>query len=181
MRVLYSVIFLSIVAIILSFSIGAFYSYFYPLKYKDSIIKYGEIYGVEAGIIASVANVESGFNEDAKSNKGAIGIMQLLPNTAKWVAEKIDEDYSEEMLFSGEYNIKLGTYYLSYLLTQFHDSKVALCAYNAGEGNVKTWLKNKEFSSEGVSLNKIPFKETENYLNRILKNYSYYKVKYYRG
>ena len=178
MKTVYSIVFLAVASVVLSFSIGAFYAYFYPMKYKEEIIAYGSNYGIDAGLIASVANVESGFNESSISNKGAIGVMQLMPSTAQWIAEKLKEDFSEELLFNGEYNIKLGTYYLSYLLLQFGNVETALCAYNAGPGNVKNWLKDSEYSSDGERITKIPFEETRNYLNRVLKNYNYYGKRY---
>jgi len=178
MKVVYSFVFISVLAVMLTFCVGAFYSYFYPMKYKDEILLYSKEFDVDAGIIASVANVESSFNEDAKSSKGAIGLMQLMPDTAKWLAGKIGENYSEDKLYDGEYSIKLGSYYLSLLIKQFGDFKTAVCAYNAGPGNVKNWLNDAGYSKDGKSLNKIPFEETKNYLNKVVKNYNYYKIKY---
>ncbi len=178
MKTIYSVIILSVVSIVLSYCIGAFYAYFYPMKFKDEIVYYGGQYGVNPAIVASVANVESGFDENALSNKGAVGVMQLMPTTAEWVATKIGEEYSLNLLYNGQYNIKIATYYISYLLNQFGDEKTALCAYNAGQGNVKNWLKNKEYSTDGITLVKIPFEETKNYINKVEKNYRYYKNRY---
>lgn len=178
MRIFFSIVSLSICAIILSFCIGAFNAYFYPMKYKEEILYYSEKYQVKSAIVASVINVESSFDEKAVSNKGAMGIMQLMPNTAQWLAGKIGEDYQEEKLFDGTYNINLGCYYLSYLIKYFGNEKVALCAYNAGQGNVSSWLANKEYSKNGTSLDKIPFKETENYIKKVYKNYKYYKNRY---
>ncbi len=178
MKTCYSVIILSVIAVLLSYSVGAFYAYFYPMKFKEEITYYGESYGVQPAVIASVANVESGFVEDAVSNKGAVGIMQLMPSTAEWVASKIGEEYRRELLLEGEYNIKIASYYISYLLTIFGDTKTALCAYNAGQGNVKKWLTKEEYSPDGVSLSKIPFEETRNYINKVEKNYRYYKNRY---
>ena len=178
MKTLYSIIIFSVIAVMLCFSVSSFYGYFYPMKYKNEILFYSSQYGVEPAIVASVANVESGFNERAKSEKGAIGIMQLIPSTAQWLAGKIKKNYNQELLFDGEYNIQLGSYYLSYLFGQFNDFKTAICAYNAGQGNVKKWLDDKELSKDGQILNKIPFQETKNYYNKVLKNYNYYRFKY---
>ncbi len=178
MKTWYSIIILSVMAILLSYSIGAFYAYFYPMKFKEEIIFYGESYGVQPAVLASVANVESGFSEEAVSNKGAVGIMQLMPSTAEWVASKMGEEYNKELLLKGEYNIKIASYYISYLLTLFGDTKTALCAYNAGQGNVKNWLSQEEYSSDGVTLSKIPFEETRNYISKVEKNYRYYKNRY---
>ena len=133
---------------------------------------------MNSALVASVANVESNFNQEAISNKGAVGIMQLMPSTAEWLAGKIGEDYDSQSLLNGEYNIKLGCYYLSYLIQYFGNEKVGLCAYNAGQGNVSSWLKNEKYSKDGKTLTKIPFEETKNYLNKVYKNYNYYKNRY---
>lgn len=178
MRSFFSIFSLAICAIILTYLVGCFYAYFYPMKYKDEIYEYSSQYQVEAALVASIANTESGFNEKSCSSKGAVGIMQLMPSTAKWLADKMGEQYSEGMLYDGSYNIKLGSYYISYLISQFEDEKVALCAYNAGQGNVREWLKNSEFSADGKTLDKIPFKETKNYISKVYKNYNYYKNRY---
>ncbi len=178
MRTFLSIFSLSILAIIISYLLGCFYAYSYPMKYKSEIENYSSDYGVKSALIASVANVESNFNESALSNKGAIGIMQLLPSTAEWLAEKLNENYSEEMLYNGEYNLKLGSYYLAYLIKYFKDEELGICAYNAGQGKVKEWLADKQYSSDGKNLNLIPYKETADYLNKVSKNYKYYKNRY---
>ncbi len=178
MRITYSILILTIFVIILTYTIGCFYAYFYPMTYADTIMEYASSYDIDSALVASVVNSESGFKDDAKSQKGAIGLMQLMPSTAEWVAMKLNEEYREECLYEAEYNIKLGTYYLSYLIKYFNDTELGLCAYNAGQGNVISWLSNKEYSSDGKTLNKIPYKETKDYLNRVYKNYHYYKNKY---
>lgn len=178
MKVFFSIISLTICAILLTFCIGAFNAYFYPMTFSKEIIALGNDYQVESALIASVANVESNFKETAISNKGAVGVMQLIPSTAEWLAGKIGIEYKEEKLLDGEYNLKLGTYYLSYLIDYFDDDKLGVCAYNAGQGNVSLWLKNQEYSKDGKTLNKIPFEETKNYLNKVYKNYNYYKNRY---
>lgn len=133
---------------------------------------------IDGALIASVANVESGFKSESLSNKGAVGIMQLMPETAKWIADKNHIEYDENELMNAEYNIMLGGYYLSYLLNYFGDVQLGICAYNAGLGNVNKWLNNKECSEDGKTLIKIPFKETREYLSKVNKNYYYYKNRY---
>ncbi len=172
------IISLTICAVLLSFCIGSFHAYYYPMKFKEEIIEYSKSYNVESALIASVANVESSFKEDARSSKGAVGLMQILPSTGEWIASQLGEEFSEQKLKEGEYNLKLGSFYLSYLIDYFNDVKLAVCAYNAGQGNVKNWLKDERYSKDGKQLNKIPFKETANYLNKVLKNYKYYKNRY---
>lgn len=178
MRVSFSLLSLSLILIVLVYTVGCVFAYLYPMAYSEQIILYAEKYNVESALIASVINTESNFAEDAVSNKGAIGLMQIMPSTAKWVASSLGKDYKEDYLLDAEYNIEIGTYYISYLEKYFGNEELALCAYNAGQGNVKSWLSDKEYSKDGKTLDKIPYQETENYLNKVFKNYHYYKNKY---
>ena len=178
MRLSYTLLSLLMIVIILIYTVGCVFSYFYPMSYSQEIVKYAELYNINSALVASVINTESGFNEHAKSIKGAIGLMQIMPTTAEWVSNIIGIDFDEKNLYQPEYNIEIGTYYLSYLKNCFDDEKLALCAYNAGQGNVKKWLNNKEYSSNGKTLDYIPYQETKNYLNKVYKNYHYYKNKY---
>lgn len=162
----------------LTYGIGCFYAYFYPIKYKEEIIVFAEENEIDGALIASLVNVESGYKEKAKSNKGAVGLMQLMPTTAEWLAGKMNLEYSEEKLLDAEYNLRIGSYYLAYLIKYFENEKLGICAYNAGQGNVQAWLKDVKLSPDGKTLKVIPYKETENYLNRVLKNYHYYKIRY---
>ena len=150
---------------------------FYPIKYKDTILLYSEEYNIESNLIASLINAESSFNADAISNKGAIGLMQLMPQTAKWLAEQLDIEYTDEKLFDPEYNIRLGVYYLSYLSEKFRDTRTILCAYNAGEGVVRGWLKNSEYSSDGKTLDVIPYAETKAHVEKVEKGLKIYEKK----
>ncbi len=160
------------------FLIGCFNSYFYPMKYKEEIIEISKKYSIDSALVASIINVESSYDKDVVSNKGAVGLMQLLPSTAEWIAQYNKFDFSEEKLFQPYFNIELGTCYLKYLINIFDDEKNGICAYNAGIGNVQKWLMNKEYSDDGLHLKEIPFEETDNYLNRVYKNYYYYKNRY---
>ncbi len=152
-------------------------AYFYPVKFKDEIVATAEKFDIEPFLIASVINVESSFNQNAQSNKGAVGLMQVLPSTAEWVCQKLGREFDEENLFDPAENILIGSFYLSYLIEYFDNQSLAICAYNAGMGNVKKWLSSEEFSSDGTSLKEIPFKETKNYLEKVQKNISIYKNK----
>ena len=178
MRWVFSTLSLFFLSIILAYSLGAFYAYFYPVKYYDLIVQYAQENDLDSALVASVINVESGYNSDALSSKGAIGLMQIMPSTGEWISSQIGEDFSQNEMFNPETNIKYGCFYLNYLLRYFGDEKLALCAYNAGQGNVVSWLKNEEYSKDGATLDKIPYKETQNYLSRVLKNRHYYKNKY---
>ncbi len=153
-------------------------NYKYPLSYKETIIENCDKYNFEYDFIASLINAESGFDKDSVSNKGAVGLMQIMPKTAEFVCKKINEKYDYEKLKDPQFNIKIGTYYLKYLNAKFSDKIVLLCAYNAGEGVVSNWLKNKEYSKDGKTLNKIPYSSTDAYVEKILKTQKIYKKKF---
>ena len=133
--------------------------------YKKIAITYAKRYNVEVELVIATIKVESNFNKNSLSPKGAIGLMQILPTTADYINDKLN--YSTEIdLYNPKTNIEFGTYYLSYLLDKFKSEDIAICAYNAGEGTVIKWGLTKGFST-----NKIKYKETLQY---------YKKVKFYK-
>ena len=136
--------------------------------------KYAKEYGLEKSFVLAVIKCESGFNEKAVSPAGAVGVMQLMPETAKYVAEKMGiADYD---LYSFDSNIRLGCAYIFLLKGIFSSEKTLLAAYNAGEGKVREWLKNSDFSKDGVSLKRIPFKETARYVLKVRAFKSLYRL-----
>ena len=150
--------------------------YFYPLKYKETVVHYCEKYGVDKALAFSVIKTESDFNPYAESEKGAKGLMQITDNTANYIATLLGE--SEYDLFDETTNIRFGVFYLSYLKRIFKTNTETLCAYNAGEGRVRGWLKNSHFSADGKTLNKIPFAETEGYVKKTCKSFRKYQKLY---
>ena len=136
----------------------------YPIKYKEEIVEKSNEYQLDTGLVFSVIKVESNFNSSAVSKKGAIGLMQIKPDTAKYIADL--KGVSEYDLLDAKTNIDFGCYYLRYLIDKFEVLETALCAYNAGEGNVNLWLADERYSKDGKTLNKIPFRETERYVNK---------------
>ena len=151
-----------------------------PLLYVDTIMEYSEEFSVDPYLIAAVINTESDFNLEAKSPKGAIGLMQIMPDTGAWIGEKLEvKDYSEADLYKASVNIRFGTWYLKFLSDKFDgNEELLLAAYNAGSGNVNKWLANREYSLDGKNLDKIPFKETENYIVRVKESKELYQKIY---
>jgi len=147
----------------------------YPLKYEAQINKYSEQYALDKSLVASLINEESSYNKDAISGRGAKGLMQLSPQTAKFIADKLSEEYKEENLFDPDTNIRYGCFYLNYLREKFVDEVVYLSAYNAGESTVRLWLKDENTSKNGVTLSKIPFSQTKEYVTKILQGRKLYK------
>lgn len=151
-------------------------SFLHPIKYKNYIKTYAEECNISPHIIASIINVESGFNSKRQSKAGAIGLMQIMPDTANYICQIKHIEYTEKSdLLNPKLNIKIGCYYFRYLLDKFHDFNTTICAYNAGETTVINWLKNNDYSQDQITLKNIPYKETKNYLNKINKNIKIYK------
>ncbi len=149
---------------------------FYPLKYKNEIIESSNAYSLNPLLIFAIIKTESNFDKNAKSSAGAMGLMQITENTAKYVASlKKIESYDINIPAT---NIDFGCFYIKYLMERFEDQNTALCAYNAGEGNVTLWLTNKEYSDDAITLKKIPFKETRDYIDKIKKNFAKYNNYY---
>ncbi len=150
---------------IIIFLVELVYLYFIPKKYDDIIDKYSSEYNVDRSLVKAVIFKESRFKETAVSSKGAIGLMQLMPSTALWLMNKLKiEDYKIE---SADNNIRLGTYYLSYLMNLMDsDEEHALLAYNAGPENAKRWVNSEGYSKEDMD-NYVDFNETRKYVREI--------------
>jgi len=152
----------------------------YPMYYHEAVEKYSAQYGIDPLLIMAVIKAESNFESSATSHKSANGLMQITNDTAQWCAEKMGVDnYTDDMLYDGDFNIQMGIFYLDYLLERYNGIQSnAIAAYNAGMGNVDEWLKNKEYSPDGVTITKTPFGETTSYLNKVNYNYKIYKLLY---
>ena len=127
-----------------------------------------------------VIECESGYDERAVSYADARGLMQLTPDTFRWLQSKRGESLSEEMLFDAETNIKYGCYFYGILFGKYKDEATAIAAYHAGMGNVSKWLKDERYSDDGKTLSDIPFKNTEKYVNKVMKTRNIYS-KLYNG
>lgn len=152
----------------------------YPIEYKETIIKHGQINNIDPLLIAALIKTESNFEPEAESRKGAKGLMQITPATGEWIAKTINmSNYEEDMLFDPEVNILLGSWYVKHLRDYYKSSfELVFAAYNGGRGNVDKWLKDKNLSSDGMTLDTIPFPETKNYIEKLRKNYNIYKFVY---
>ncbi|MDK2807248.1 lytic transglycosylase domain-containing protein [Thermoanaerobacterium thermosaccharolyticum] len=152
----------------------------YPKKFSQQVYFYSNQYGVDPYLVFAMIKAESNFNPDIVSSKGAIGLMQVIPETGIWVANYIGiENFNVNMLYNPDYNINIGTWYLKYLLKQFNNNiTLAVAAYNGGSGNVSNWLKDKRYSENGSNLKKVPFSETDKYIKKVTKYYKIYKSLY---
>ena len=147
----------------------------YPKEYKEIVNIYAGEYGVDENLVFAVIKAESNFDENAVSASNAKGLMQLMYATAEEVAEQCGIELTEENIFDPEINIELGTRYISTLIERYTNIGVALAAYNAGMTSVDKWLREGTISADGSDIENIPFKETNNYVRKILRDYEVYK------
>jgi soluble lytic murein transglycosylase len=144
----------------------------YPLRYEETIRQASEENDLEPAFVAAVIYTESRFRPDVKSHQGAYGLMQLLPQSARYIERNsgIEGDFRDPQV-----NIRLGTWFLGYLNDRYDgDERLMLAAYNSGEGSVDAWT-----SDEGFDIEKdIPYKETRQYVNRALEAQKTYQDLY---
>ena len=165
-----------ILLFIILINIKNIFKSFYPIKYENHIVKYSERYNIDPCLIAAVIRAESNFSEKAVSHRGAYGLMQIMPDTGLWIAQKMElKDFNVEKLYDAEINIAMGCWYIDNLSSEFNgDIDLVLAAYNGGRGNVQKWLKNRKYSEDGKKLNNIPFEETDKYVKKVKTNYNIY-------
>ena len=131
----------------------------YPLRYDAIVRGHARNYHLDPALLAGVIYAESKFHAHARSRSGAIGLMQLLPDTAKGIAIHTGGSrFRVSDLDDPEINVRYGSWYLRHLLDKYGDERTALAAYNAGQENVDTWRR------EGKG---IPFPETRDYISRV--------------
>lgn len=155
----------------------------YPLPHRELVKSASEKYQVDPYLVFAIVRVESKFNRQAKSTAGATGLMQIMPKTGEWIALKMDiKSYQPEMLTQPDYNISMGTWYLSNLDHEF-DQRLPLvvAAYNAGRGNVRQWMVNGEWDGTLENVEDIPYKETRQYVVNVIKTYQIYQAIYREG
>jgi peptidoglycan lytic transglycosylase len=131
----------------------------YPLKYESIVRGHADNYRLDPALLAAVIYQESKFRSDVTSDSGAIGLMQLLPGTAKGIAVHTGGSrFRVDDLFNPEINVRYGAWYLRHLLDKYRDEKTALAAYNAGQQNVDEWRR----AGRGIV-----FDETRHYVDRV--------------
>ena len=154
--------------------------YLYPYPYQELVELYAKANGVDSALVASVIMNESRFQNDARSPRGAIGLMQIMPETAEWIAVQLgDDNFSLEKLREPETNIRYGVWYLAELQREFAGNNIlALAAYNAGRGTVRDWIEEGDWPWTFHALDKIPYPETRSYVKNVLQNRIRYEKLY---
>lgn len=153
------------------------------ITYQPLIERYAAEYNLRPAFVAAIIRNESSFRTDAESSVGARGLMQLMPDTAEWIAGKIgDSNYSFDHLYDAETNIRYGCWYLNYLSKLFRgDAVLVSSAYHAGQTTVTRWLSDKSISSDGVTIpvDKLPDGPTKQYAGRVTTSYGIYEALLY--
>lgn len=152
----------------------------HPQDFSQYVSMYSKAYGVPEYIVYAVIKTESGFDSSSVSSAGAIGLMQIMPETFKWLTTLLGDSYETGMLYDPETNIKYGTYYLSYLYGIYARWPTVYAAYNAGPSVVKRWLEDKVYSDDGINLETIPYPETEAFVSRVERAADTYLRLYYK-
>lgn len=162
-----------LVSMAILFFVACFVNFaIFPKKYKNFVVEFSEKYGLEVALVYATIKQESDFDKKAVSKSGALGLMQILPSTAKWIAGELETEYNKEIMFEPKVNIEFGCFYLSYLYKKFNDVETVICAYNAGETKVLDWIENGRINKHLIS-----YPETLNYLKKVMGYYKVYKNK----
>ena len=144
----------------------------YPLRYSTIVRAHAHNYDLNPALLAAVIDEESKFRADAKSSAGAVGLMQLLPDTAKGIAIHTGgSKFVTSDLYNPEINVRYGAWYLHHLMQKYSDERLALAAYNAGQQNVDSWR------AEGKD---IQFPETRAYVDKVERLKGIYRRTYAR-
>lgn len=152
----------------------------FPIHYQQLIFREAAGAGLDGHLLAAIVKTESDFEPGAVSVKGARGLMQIMPETGRWMAGKKGlQDYSPELLFSPEYNVRIGVWYIEELYREYRgDTLLVLAAYNAGSGNVNKWLEQNSWAGDHGSIDRIPFPETRQFIRKVLFYQKAYKYLY---
>ncbi len=150
--------------------------YFYKLDFIETVEICAEENGLDKYLVFAVIKTESDFDENATSNVGARGLMQIMPDAYDWVKFRKNDkrDLTFDDMYDAKINIEYGTFLLGFLYERYGDLRLAVAAYHGGMTQVDNWLKNEEYSSDGKTLEKIPSDVTAHYVNKVIKNYEAY-------
>ncbi|KKK64477.1 hypothetical protein LCGC14_2983820 [marine sediment metagenome] len=161
-RVINLILFLGLLTLLFYFSYQFIITRAYPLRHKSQVIKASQKH-----------DVDKWFDEDSVSKKGAVGLMQLMPKTARWISQQQGVSFNKNQLFSAKTNIDYGTWYIGYLQKRYKNRNLALAAYNSGTTIVDRWLAKHP---EG-NVNEFSYPETRNFVARVnISRRTYMKI-----
>lgn len=152
------------------------YNYFHEVEYQRTIEKYAKQNGLRPEFVAAVIYTESRFQPEAQSHIGAMGLMQIMPDTAAWVAK--EQGTKVQNLNEPEENIRIGTWYLRDLYQSYRVPVLVLAAYNAGRGHVDEWIRQYDWKERVPAIEEIPFPETREFIRSVQKYEEVYRDKF---
>ena len=151
----------------------------YPIKYENIVNEVSKEYNVESELIYAIIKTESGFDELAESSAGALGLMQITPETFDWLKKNKKGDDSQENILRPDVNIRYGAFFLKILKDKYNSEFLVLCAYNAGMSAVDRWIKEGKLSEYSDQIKLIPYNETRKYVKRVTDSKEIYKRLYF--
>ena len=153
-------------AVVVHMSMPSWYArIWYPMEHAPAIVAESEASGVQPDLIAAVIYQESKFSEVARSNRGAVGLMQVLPETARWIHRQPGGPAAApERLADPAVNIAYGVWYLHYLIDKYSSQDLALAAYNGGETNLRRWIEGARLEGRALTVADVPFSETRGFV-----------------
>ena len=154
---------------------------FFPVAYADTISVYAAENNLDPRLVAAVIKIESGFRPEVSSRKGAIGLMQVMPDTGRWAAAQLGiSSFTPGSLYDPVTNIRIGCWYLAQLQKMFAGRTVmVLAAYNAGDHKARDWFRGPTASAGDAALiARIPYQETRLFVQKVLLTYGFYQRLY---
>lgn len=176
-RIIIVAVLVLVAAIVISlFALRAARRAAYPLTYLNEVSAIARTYDLPVSLVMGVIHTESSFDEKAVSSAGAVGLMQIMPDTGQWISGKLDiDDFDASMLLEPTVNIEMGCWYIRYLYDAFDgDINAVLAGYNAGQNRVRKWLEDSSYTDGNGHLATIPIEEAKDYVEKVLyaqKNY----------
>lgn len=156
----------------------------HPLYYRDQIEQAGKENNIKPAFLAAIILCESSYRKDAVSSVGALGLMQVMPDTGAWIAHKLQEDgsYTNEQLYDPDTNIRYGSWYIGYLSSLFRGDPILVAsAYHAGQNEVTGWLSDPDISPDGLTfkINDMVDGPTKQYAQKVVSAYAIYQRLYF--
>ena len=152
----------------------------YPTRYDEYVEQYSEKYNIDKYFIYAIIKTESNFNENAVSEVGARGLMQIMEDAYEWVKYRIsdDRDITYEQMYEAKYNIEYGCFMLGYYYEKYNSYELAAAAYHSGMGQVDKWIGDGTISLESFDVNDIPASKTFHYIKKVMLNFKAYSNLY---
>ena len=175
---LFVIIIILLIIFALSEAPGKLSEFFFPRDYDNYVKQVCDTYDIDHCLVMAIIREESNFDPNAQSVAGACGLMQLMPDTAMWVAEQAQMEISESDLFVPHHNINIGIWYIRWLIDEHYNENMmaaVVAAYNAGHSTVDSWINNGTWNGSWESLETVPYQETKEYLNRVKRSWEMYK------